>query len=103
LTSQSGHPPEPQVIAGTKIDSGCPNHPRSARTRHPAPAHRKRRSLTRGWGHQKRDGRNTSTGGRRQLPNPALSDHPAATRCAAAPRVLVVTAGSTRSDANPDR
>jgi hypothetical protein len=40
LTSQSDSLLEPHVIAGTKIDSGCPNHPRSARTRHPAPAHR---------------------------------------------------------------
>jgi hypothetical protein len=28
------------MIAGTKIDNACPNHPRCARTRHPAPAHR---------------------------------------------------------------
>jgi hypothetical protein len=30
----------PHVIAGTKIDYACPNHPWSARTRHSAPAYR---------------------------------------------------------------
>ena len=40
LTSKSASLLEPHVIAGTKIDSGCPNHPRSTRTRHPAPAYR---------------------------------------------------------------
>ena len=40
LTSQSASLLQPHVIAGTKIDSACPNHPRSARTRHPAPAYR---------------------------------------------------------------
>ena len=40
LTSQSPRLPEPHVIAGTKIDNACPNHPRPARTRHPAPAYR---------------------------------------------------------------
>ena len=28
------------MIAGTKIDGACTNHPRSTRTRHPAPAYR---------------------------------------------------------------
>ena len=34
LTSQSARLLPPHVIAGTKIDSACPNRPRSARTRH---------------------------------------------------------------------
>ena len=44
LTSQSAAPLQPHAIAGTKIDSDCPNHPRSTRTRHPAPAHRRRQA-----------------------------------------------------------
>ena len=35
----------PHVIAGTKIDSACPNRRRSTRTRHPAPAHRSPRQV----------------------------------------------------------
>ena len=41
LTSQSARLLQPHVIAGTKIDSACPDHPPSTRTRHPAPAHRR--------------------------------------------------------------
>ena len=40
LTSQSPRLLLPRVIAGTKIDSACSDHPRSARTRRPAPAFR---------------------------------------------------------------
>jgi hypothetical protein len=40
LTFESARLMEPHVIAGTKIDSGCPNHPRSAQPPHPAPAYR---------------------------------------------------------------
>jgi hypothetical protein len=40
LTSQSTRLVQPRVIAGTKIDSACPNHPPSTRTRRPAPADR---------------------------------------------------------------
>ena len=40
FTAQSARLLQPHVIAGTKIDTASPNHPRSARTRHPAPASR---------------------------------------------------------------
>ena len=40
LTSQSAALLKALVIAGTKIDSICPNHPRPARTPHPAPAYK---------------------------------------------------------------
>jgi hypothetical protein len=40
LTSQSAALLKALVIAGTKIDSTCPNHPRPARTPHPAPAYK---------------------------------------------------------------
>ena len=40
LTSQSGSLLEPRVIAGAEIDGDWPNHPRSTRTRHPAPAYK---------------------------------------------------------------
>jgi AAA domain/Aldo/keto reductase family len=39
LTSQSAAPLRPHVIADTKIEASWPNHPRSNRTRHPAPAY----------------------------------------------------------------
>ena len=45
LTSQSPRPLQPHVITATKIDSACPNHPRSTRTRQPAPAHRSARPV----------------------------------------------------------
>ena len=61
LTSQSASLLEPHVIAGTKIDSGCPNHPRSARTRHPAPAYRSPRQ-PRVRSHQIHDGQKASPG-----------------------------------------
>src|SRR5215216_6343447 len=40
LTSQSAALLKALVIAGTKIDSTCPNHARPARTPHPAPAYK---------------------------------------------------------------
>jgi hypothetical protein len=40
LTSQNVRPRQPHVVADTKIDSTCNSHPRSTRTRHPAPAYR---------------------------------------------------------------
>jgi hypothetical protein len=40
MKSERARPLDPHEIAGQKIDSACPNHPRSTRTPHPAPAHR---------------------------------------------------------------
>ena len=52
LTSKRPRLLKPHVIAGTKTDSACPNHPRSTRTRHPAPAYRSAPSKSSVWRHQ---------------------------------------------------
>ena len=93
LTSQSGSLPEPHVIAGTEIDSGCPNHPRCARTRRPAPAHRSPRLAE---GEEPPDTGRAECESRRSPTDKSGSQiKSGAPRRAAAPRVLARLSAAT--------